>query len=204
MSDESDIKDLVMEARQGSRPAFDRLAAASRDRLERFIRSRMGPALNARMEAEDVLQETLLRAFCSIGNLQWQDAEAFLSWLGSIAEHVIKTQAEKKREARLLGSALDVPGSRVPPSKALRREERFERLRESLAALSPEHREVILLARIERLSFTEIGRRMGRSPDAAKQLLSRALKHLKAAFGETESLHLPERSLGREGDPDVR
>jgi RNA polymerase sigma-70 factor (ECF subfamily) len=193
-----DVQDLVEEARRGSRPAFDALVALYRDRLEKFIRSRLGPALKARVEVDDVLQETLLQAFCSIGRLEWRDEEAFVSWLGTIAERVIRHAANKERGTLLLHPLPDAPGSRIPPSTALRREERFERLQAALGNLTPEHREVILLARIERLSFKEVGERMGRSPQAAQQLLLRALQKLKSAFGHTESLHLPDRTLARE------
>ena len=192
---DSRIETLVKEAAGGSRTAFDRLVGIYRERLERFIRTRLGRQLEKRLDAEDVLQEALLRAFCSIGRLQWRDEEAFFSWMGSIAEHVIKSAADKKSRTVPLQHPFDVPASRVAPSKALRREERFERLRDSLAALPPEHREVILLARIERLPFEEIGKRMGRSSAAAKMLLARALKGLKRGFGNTESLHLPQASL---------
>jgi RNA polymerase sigma-70 factor (ECF subfamily) len=195
---DSPIETLVREARGGSRTAFDRLAEIYRERLERFVRSRLGRSLKGRLEADDVLQDTLLRAFCSIGRLEWRGEEAFFSWLGSLAEHVIVSATEKKNQTAPLERPFDVPASRVPPSKALRRQERFERLRDSLTALPPDHREVILLARIERLSFKEIGERMGRSSEAAKMLLSRALKALKRGFGNTESLHLPQASLEKE------
>jgi hypothetical protein len=36
---------------------------------------------------------------------------------------------------------------------------------------------------------------MGRSPDAVTHLLLRALDKLRESFGDTESLHLPPRSL---------
>ena len=52
---------------------------------------------------------------------------------------------------------------------------------------------------IEGLKIKEIAERMNRSPAAVKQLLSRALVKLKASFGETESLHLPDRELRGEG-----
>ncbi len=65
-----------------------------------------------------------------------------------------------------------------------------------------DHREVIQLARIEKLPFREIAARMHRSPGAVKLLLLRALRELKQRFGETESLHLPDRSLKCEGGND--
>jgi RNA polymerase sigma factor (sigma-70 family) len=68
-------------------------------------------------------------------------------------------------------------------------------LQRALESLSPDHREVILLARVEGLSMKEIAERLHRSPNAVVQLLWRALKKLRDAFGETESLHLPPRRL---------
>jgi RNA polymerase sigma-70 factor (ECF subfamily) len=197
---ETRIETLAGQAKDGSRTAFDQLLEIYRGRLERLIRSRLGEALKRRLDAEDILQDTLLRAFCSIGRLEWRGEEAFFSWLGTLAEHVIASAAERKSPPAPLRNPWDVPASRVAPSRALRREERFERLRDSLAALPPDHREVILLARIERLSFQEIGERMGRSSEAAKMLLARALKGLKRGFGHTESLHLPQAALGSDGE----
>ena len=86
------------------------------------------------------------------------------------------------------------------PSTAARREERFERLKNALERLSPEHGKVILLARVERIPGREIAVRMHRSPQAVAKLLSRALLKLKEEFGDTESLHLPDRTLRGEGD----
>ena len=86
------------------------------------------------------------------------------------------------------------------PSQALRRNERFERLKRALKALPPDHAQVIFLARIQGLPVKEVARRMERTPEATSMLLLRALMKLKTAFGNTESLHLPDRSLEEEGD----
>ena len=72
----------------------------------------------------------------------------------------------------------------------MRREERFTRLRKAIDNLSPDHRTVILLSRIEGLMIREIATRMGRSQSAVKNLLLRALRELKKSFGHTDSLHL--------------
>ena len=50
------------------------------------------------------------------------------------------------------------------PSHGVRRKERFERLQHAVDSLSPEYREVILLARIKGMRLAEIAKRMGRSP----------------------------------------
>jgi len=106
-------------------------------------------------------------------------------------------QRAREQRASLEGKP---PDSAVSAGRALRRDERFGRLGAALERLSPEHREIIVLTRLKRLSFDEAATRMGRTPDAAKQLLYRALKRLKEEFGDTESLHLPARSLEVERD----
>ena len=82
----------------------------------------------------------------------------------------------------------------------MQRNERFDRLQEALQSLSPEHREVIELARIKGLKAREISERMGRSPVAVRLLLFRALEQLRNRFGDTASLNLPDRAMPTGGD----
>lgn len=85
----------------------------------------------------------------------------------------------------------------------LRRHERFDRLEAAVKKLTPEYRQVVLLSRIEGLSAKEIADRMNRSPNAVRHLIVRALRELRAHFGDTESLHLPDRRFPvGEGDDD--
>ena len=58
------------------------------------------------------------------------------------------------------------------------RKDRLKLLEEALQQLKPEHRDVILMARIEKLSAKEIGAEMNRSENAVHLLLGRALKSL--------------------------
>ncbi|MBN1422026.1 MAG: sigma-70 family RNA polymerase sigma factor [Planctomycetes bacterium] len=192
---------LVERAQGGDRQAFDELVELYRSRLEARVQCRLGARLRHLAEVQDVVQETFARAFATLDRFQWREGDAFLAWLYGIAENVIRSLAQKGRRAGSFGLLDDPPGTDVTASRALRREERFARLEDSLRSLSEDHRQVILLARIERLTIKEIAERMGRSPDAVKQLLSRALAKLRAAFGHTESMRLPaDRRLGDDGD----
>jgi RNA polymerase sigma-70 factor (ECF subfamily) len=94
----------------------------------------------------------------------------------------------------------DVPGQEISQTTAMRRNERFGRLEEALNALSSDHRRVIVLARVEGLPIREVAKRMGRSREAVRQMLWRALQKLKTIFGDTESLHLPDRQLVEDED----
>jgi RNA polymerase sigma-70 factor (ECF subfamily) len=189
---------LVERAQKNDPSAFEALVASHRDRLEELVRRRLGSALGASLEVDDIVQETLAWAFRSLPRFRWQGEGSFGRWLAGIGCHVILKAARRERRGRTLELVRDVPAPDVSPSKALRRTERFERLETALAKLSSDHRQVILLARIEGLAIREIARRMARSEDAVMQLLSRALKKLKQGFGETESWTLPDRALETE------
>ncbi len=194
---------LVSRAKGGDRAAFDALLERFHERLRVFVDSRLGERLRRRIGVEDILQEVSIRALQSLGRFSWKDEQSFHAWLRGIAEHVILHAAQKhRREVAPIESA--PPAGDPSPSRTLRREERFERLQDALLSLSADHQEVIRLARLERLRIAEIAKRMQRSEDAVHQLLARALRKLKASFGDTESLHLPHRSLRRKepGDAD--
>jgi RNA polymerase sigma factor (sigma-70 family) len=66
---------------------------------------------------------------------------------------------------------------RSPLSLAILNEEAL-RLERAIEGLDPAHRDVILLRKFEELSFREIAARMGRSEDACRMLLARALAAL--------------------------
>ena len=195
MTDEKPIRSLVREAQAKDDAAFQELVARYRDRLEHQIKARMGQSLKAKtgVEVEDLLQETLMRAFSSIEKFRWQGKESFYRWLGSIAEHLIRNAAQKKTWSRL--EAKDVTATQEAPSKALRREERFDRLEKALGGLHADQRKAITLSRLEGLKVKEIAARMNRSEDAVHKLLARAVLNLRRSFGDTESLALPDRKF---------
>ena len=204
MTESESVRELVRQAQSGERRAFEVLTGRYKGRLLRRVEFRLGTHLRGTIEAEDIVQETFLKALRSIGGFSFRGEESFFRWLAGIAENLLLDLAEQQKRKRHLRLDGDVRGSRVSPGSALQREERFERLEAALKELSPDHREVILLARVEGLPLKEVAARMGRSPNAVGQLLWRALQKLRERFGDTESFHLPPRRLGEGGLDDVR
>ncbi len=113
----------------------------------------------------------------------------------AIAENRIRDAAKGPRAADEFELPADARADGVSPSRHLQRSERFDRLQSSLDRLSPDHRRVVMLSRIDGLKIKEIAQRMNRSESAVKNLLLRALRELKSSFGDTESLHLPDGHL---------
>jgi RNA polymerase sigma-70 factor (ECF subfamily) len=194
MATQESTDQLIVRAKSGDREAFDRLADDHRNGLLSHIEKRLGGKVRLRLEAEDVLQETFITAFESVKRLRWQGEGSFFSWLCSIAEHLIWNASQKMSWSQL-ELQRDVADSNVPPSKNLRRQERFDRLEKAMRGLSLDQRTALTLARFEGLTIQDIAIRMNRSPNAVYKLIARALVQLKKDFGDTESLHLPQKAL---------
>ena len=128
---------LVRRAKDGDRAAFEALTESCGDRLESTVRSRIGPTIKGRIQVEDILQETYLRAFQSVDRFQLRTDDSFYHWLCGIAEHLIWNVAQK-RGGTELHLVHDVVSDDASPSKGLRREERLTRLKAALDHLSRE------------------------------------------------------------------
>ena len=190
---------LVERARRGDAGAFEALIAASRQTLATYVRVRIGEHLRHRLDVEDVLQESFVQAWKSMASFRWTGDRCFERWLAGIAEHVILKTA-RRRGDQILYVKREADGSQPSPSTAMRRDERFKRFEDALHHLSPDHRQAILLVRIQGLSFKEAGERMGRTAKSVMHLVARGLKKLKENFGDTESYHLPQRAFQRGAD----
>ena len=174
---------LLREARLGSREALGELYARYGTRLLAFIRMRMGRDLRQRVESRDILQATLLKSFQRLAQFEGGDGATLMGWLVRIADNEIRDQADYQHRQRrdvAAGVPIDAGGVDLPArvrsalSEAVVSEE-AERLGAALEALDPDHREVIALRKLEELSFKEVAARMGRSEDACRMLLARAM-----------------------------
>jgi RNA polymerase sigma-70 factor (ECF subfamily) len=176
--------------------AFGRIVVLYESRLRTFIESRIGKHLRSRIEPEDILQETFLRALHVLDRFEWIGEVAFWGWISSLARITVDREARRhlaqkrdvSRDVALEEKELSVDG--VSPSRILRRNERFERLKRGLKSLSPDYRRAVFLSQIRRLPTREIAQRLGRSPNATSMLLLRAYRQLRDAIGPTESLGL--------------
>jgi len=199
MAEGRDIRTLVESARRGDRDAFEELVAAHEERLRRAVGKRLQRGMSP-LDADEIVQETIVRALESLARFEWRGEGSFYAWLSAISRHVMLKLAKRVARDRVLELPDAVPGHDDSPSRALRRDERFDRLECALANLPPDYREVLRLSRIERLKVKEIALRMDRSEHAVKHLIARAIRKLRSSFGETDSFHLPDRRLDDEGD----
>jgi RNA polymerase sigma-70 factor (ECF subfamily) len=178
---------LLLAAKNGSQEALEQLIAQVGTRLLAIIRLRMGSSLRSSLESRDILQVVLMKAFARIEQVQAETGGSFMAWLARIAENEIRDQAAHYRRHRRdaarqvpldqVGSAVLVEQVRSQASQIVLNQQ-MERLEQALEQLSPAHREVIVLRKLEELSYAEIGEQMERNPDACRMLLARAMTAL--------------------------
>jgi RNA polymerase sigma-70 factor (ECF subfamily) len=183
--------DLLQRARSGSPEALNLLYERCAGRLLAFIRLRLGRDLRSRLESRDILQATLLKSLEHLKDLKGDETRSLMAWLARIAEHEIRDCADYHHRQRR-DAARDTAIDDDAPLPALTRsalsrvilDEQAGQLEEALESLSADHREVILLRKFEELSFAEIGRRLGKSEDACRMLLARAMTALTLRMSE--------------------
>jgi len=155
-----------------------------RERLLSVIYLRMGPNLRVRMDPEDVLQEVAIEAVNSWHTLSdEQNAGAWLVTLprrkvARILRDQIGVAARDPRRERAIKTELPLADRRSGPVTHADRKDRLELLEQAIQRLSEDHRDVILLMKIDGLSAKEVAEQMGRTENAVHLLLSRALKRL--------------------------
>ncbi len=181
--------DLVARVRGGEREAFYELVRPH----ERGIYLVALSIVNNDADAEEVVQEAILKAFKALGSLR---AEAkFSTWIIQIAMNEARMKLRKDR--RHLYESLDQPrkgedeGDYVPrdfadwreiPSEALENARLREGLKKGLASLPAKYRQVLILRDIEHLNIAETAELIGISEAAVKTRLLRARLRMRDAL----------------------
>ena len=177
--------ELVHDAIAGRPEAVEALYGRVTPRVLAYVRMRMGQSLRSRMDSRDILQATLLKSFERLSEFRGTTAPSLVAWLARIADREILDRADFHQRARRSPvretplSGQDVLEARVTSVLSrMIRDERIERLEAAMEGLSDPHREIILLRKFQDLPFREIAARLGKSEDACRMLLARALAAL--------------------------
>lgn len=143
-------------------------------------------------DAEEVVQEAILKAFKALGRFR-QEAK-FSTWLIQIAINEAKMRLRKDRrhlyESIEQGQQSD-DGDYIPkdfadwreiPSEALERRELRDALTRALVSLPEKYREILVLRDVNHLSITETAQILGFSEANVKTRLSRARLQMRDAL----------------------
>lgn len=177
----SNTLELIREAKGGSSTAFNVLFQRHRGRLTALVAARMGPALRAVLEAEDLVQETYLQAARKFADFTPDAPQGFYRWLARIAGFKVK-EAERARRAKKRGApdALRTDPVSKETSVAGRagRSERAAWIADAIAGLPAAQGRAVRLRYLQGLSLRETAARLDRSEAAVKALVGRGLQAL--------------------------
>jgi RNA polymerase sigma-70 factor (ECF subfamily) len=126
-----------------------------------------------REDAEDLTAETFEKALAAIARYE-DRGQPFSAWLLRIAANTVIDRARRSRPVLLSDQELDT----LRDDRVLAEWDEAYWLRMHIAALPADQREAIRLRFYEDQRFADMGKRLGRSEGAAKQLLRRALTAL--------------------------
>lgn len=186
--------ELVGRAKQGDAAAFTELV----NRYERNIYRLARHITQNEEDAEDVLQETFLKAYANLA--QFQGNSKFYTWLVRIAvnESLMKLRRRKSDRLVSLDEPLETKEDSVPreiaawdenPEQRYGRAEMSAILSRAVDTLSPGFRTVFLLRDVEELSTEETASALNLSIPAVKSRLLRARLQLREKLNRIFKTH---------------
>ena len=162
--------ELVLRVRAGDVAAFGDLIARHRPRLGRYAFHLLGN----REEAEEALQDALLRAWRSIAAC---DPDRFGAWVLRILVNRCRSRLVRhdpfQRDSEAALAYDRAPAPRDPDI------EWDEEIRRALARLPLDQREAFLLKYVEELSYEDMSALTGAGESALKMRVKRACDHLR-------------------------
>jgi RNA polymerase sigma-70 factor (ECF subfamily) len=175
---------LVAKARSGDQSAFTELVNKYERKVFRIARH----ITNSQEDAEDVLQETFLKAYSHLDSFEGQSK--FYTWLVRIAvnEALMKLRKRKSDRSVSLDEQLDTGEDTMvreiavwdeDPEQKYSQEELREILDDAVQSLRPPFRTVFVLRDIEDLSTEETAKALDLSIPAVKSRLLRARLQLR-------------------------
>jgi RNA polymerase sigma-70 factor (ECF subfamily) len=170
-----DDLDLVRALKAGERDAARRLV----EQYQSVLFSMCVRMLGHHQDAEDVLQDTFVRALRSIQG--FDGMRPLRPWLLGIAANRCRTALAKRGKRPLVSELLDSrPDHRAgaPDPDDLRGE-----LERAIATLRPNYRTVFVLYHEQGLPYEEIGQAMGCPIGTVKTWIHRARAQLASALG---------------------
>ncbi len=168
--------------------------------LRLLSQRQLGPQLNARLDASDLVQKTCLAVVRDFEQFRGATTEQFMAWLLRVHERTIHETirghvgAERRavnREEPLAEHHLDDAAQRhdrqASPSCKAQRREAAAALAKRLERLPDDQREAVRLRYLEGRSVAEIAEHLQRSPGAVASLVYRGLENLRRLSNSKEN-----------------
>lgn len=170
-------QELVHSAQKGDTSAFGQLVEAHQSKIYSLCYRMTGNA----EDAADLTQEVFLSAWRSLS--RFQEQSSFGTWVYRMATNASIDFLRREKRRQVLSMTMEedseerqaqVPDERYSPHRLLEQKEARQAVVDALAALSPEHRQVLVLREMEGLSYQEIGQLLDLEEGTVKSRIARA------------------------------
>jgi RNA polymerase sigma-70 factor, ECF subfamily len=141
--------------------------------------------IQAKVGASDIVQQTILEAYQHVHTFEPKDDRHIFNWLTKILLNNLRDISKSFRRAkkrsvereRYLCSEGNLP-DRQAFTQPLELQEDLDLLRCAMACLPDAHQQILTWRYHEQLTFPEIAELVGRSEDAVRMLVKRAIRRL--------------------------
>lgn len=169
-----------------------------RSYLMLLARIRLHRKFQAKVDASDIVQQTMLEAHEAIQSFRGENVAAQAAWLRQILArnlaNAVRDLSRDKRDVsreRSIHAELDESASRLEgwladdqssPSQKAAKHERALRLAEALTNLPDQQREAVIMRHFHGTSLADIANELNTTTAAVTGLLHRGLKNLRKAL----------------------
>ncbi len=193
--------ELIEQARRGDRLALERLLIDHTGQLRIHLLRGLPNRVKGLISIDDVVQETLARAFLKVDQLRGDSPSAFTAWLLAIGNMILIDLVRKETTQERGGkfrrqdlvhdsttdSVMDIleqlPVDEATASQIVARREGVAALQVAIAGLPSDQRRAIELHLLQGMTLEETCDAMDRSKTSVRGLLYRAKVNLAEAMG---------------------
>ena len=179
-----DQENIIARARRGDADAFEQLVVAYRDQVFRLALRMCGNEA----DADEVAQEAFLSAWKALPNFRGDSR--FSTWLYQLTSHAAIDLMRREKRQIVAEDITDVgaPDPAPGPQQQAEQSETRQAVRDAMAQLSPEYRQIVVLRFLQELSYEEIGAVLKLPPGTVKSRLNRAKSQLKDILSKSGNL----------------
>lgn len=165
----------VARAQKGDAAAFEQLVVTYRDQVFRLALRMCGNEA----DADEAAQDAFLSAWKGLPNFRGDSR--FSTWLYQLTTHaaIDLLRRQKRRGETDDITEISVADSAPGPQQQAEQSETRQAVRDAMAQLTPEYRQIVVLRFLQELSYEEIAAALKLPPGTVKSRLNRAKAQLR-------------------------
>ena len=171
---ETNEEELIEKAVNGDSQAFGKLYVMHVDRVYRHIFYRVGNTA----DTEDLTQQVFIKACQAVARFK-KMSSPFVAWLMTISNHAVIDFYRARKDKVPLEEDVLTDCANPGPEQLLEASVTKAELQNAIRQLTPEQQQVVMLRYVEGFSGRETAAAMGKSEEAVRIMLFRAVKNLK-------------------------